>query len=36
MIAKTRLKKLIAQGRSVDVATTGDPDLGPLRLLPGT
>lgn len=36
MITKSLVKKLVAQGRSVEVAETGDPALGPFRQLPGT
>jgi hypothetical protein len=36
MVTKPQLKKLIAQPRTVAVATPGDPALGPLKLLPGT
>ncbi|MDT5110569.1 MAG: hypothetical protein QOE20_2459 [Mycobacterium sp.] len=36
MITKSLMKKLVAQGRTVDVAETGDPALGPFRQLPGT
>ncbi len=36
MITNATLRKLVAQGRTVDVAETGDPALGPFRLLPGT
>ena len=36
MISNDRLETLRSGGRYVDVAETGDPDLGPLKLLPGT
>ena len=28
MVSKARLKKLVTQGRRVEVADSGDPDLG--------
>lgn len=36
MVTTPQLRRLITQPRSVQVATSGDPALGPLRLLPGT
>ncbi|MEO5744389.1 MAG: heme-binding protein [Terracoccus sp.] len=32
----SQISRLSQRGRRVEVAQTGDPDLGPLRLLPGT
>ena len=36
MISNATVRKLVAQGRTVEVAEPGDPALGPFRLLPGT
>jgi hypothetical protein len=36
MLTEARVSQLKEQGRYVAVATTGDDDLGPLKLLPGT
>jgi hypothetical protein len=35
-VDQTRLQTLAAQLRKISVAESGDPDLGPLKLLPGT
>jgi hypothetical protein len=34
MIVQDRVETLRKQGRYIDVATPGDEDLGPLKLLP--
>lgn len=36
MLEKAQVQALQAAGRSLEIATAGDPDLGPLQLLPGT
>ncbi len=36
MVTQDRVESLKKQGRYIEVATPGDDDLGPLKLLPGT
>ena len=36
MLSEANIQRLEREGRHLEAARTGDPDLGPFQLLPGT